>query len=378
MVTQSSFPGELLRESQCSRLNYFRSITVPHLRLKEAYNALIRTIHEPAGETIIFVFGPTGVGKTTLRQRTEKMLVEEALPDLTLNPGRIAVAGVEAIPPERGNFSHQDYYIRALEALAEVLISYKVDYSLPDYRGHSGGQITISQSQNTAALRRALEKAFLHRQLMAFMVDEAQHLLAMAGGHTLLQQMNWIKSIANVTGTPHVLVGTYELLNCRTLSGQLGRRSMDIHLSRYHVNCTEDVSEFLRILQTFGCHMPLEEEPDLEEYCEYLLDYSIGCVGVLKNWLTKSLRIALEEGATTLKSKHLKQGEPSPSRRQQIREEALFGEKRLRDESTEADFEERDALSKQQQKAPKSQPKRGRVGKRNPKRDPVGLHQHES
>lgn len=56
----------------------------------------------------------------------------------------------------------------------------------------------------------------------------------MAGGHQMLQQMNWIKSIANITNTTHVLFGTYELLNCCSLSGQLSRRSEDIHLPRYH------------------------------------------------------------------------------------------------------------------------------------------------
>lgn len=39
------------------------------------------------------------------------------------------------------------------------------------------------------------------------------HLLMMAGGHQMLQQMNWIKSIANLTNTVHILFGTYELLN---------------------------------------------------------------------------------------------------------------------------------------------------------------------
>ncbi|MCW5318120.1 hypothetical protein GTQ43_31530 [Nostoc sp. KVJ3] len=45
--------------------------------------------------------------------------------------------------------------------------------------------------------------------------------------------MNWIKSIANTTGTVHILFGTYDLLNCCRLSGQVSRRSEDIHLPRY-------------------------------------------------------------------------------------------------------------------------------------------------
>ena len=42
-----------------------------------------------------------------------------------------------------------------------------------------------------------------------------------------------IKSTASRAQTVHVLIGTYELLAFRNLSGQLSRRSVDLHFSRY-------------------------------------------------------------------------------------------------------------------------------------------------
>ncbi|WP_339376573.1 AAA family ATPase [Calothrix sp. NIES-2098] len=105
-------------------------------------------------------------------------------------------------------------------------------------------------------VRRALEQAMRHHQLTALMVDEAQHLLMLAGGKQMLHQMNWIKSIANITGTVHILFGTYDLLNCCRLSGQVNRRSDDIHLPRYLSDSKEDVTEFIRVLQTFQTHIP--------------------------------------------------------------------------------------------------------------------------
>ncbi|BAY14129.1 ATP-binding protein (plasmid) [Calothrix sp. NIES-2098] len=105
-------------------------------------------------------------------------------------------------------------------------------------------------------MRRALEQAMRHHQLTALMVDEAQHLLMLAGGKQMLHQMNWIKSIANITGTVHILFGTYDLLNCCRLSGQVNRRSDDIHLPRYLSDSKEDVTEFIRVLQTFQTHIP--------------------------------------------------------------------------------------------------------------------------
>jgi len=38
--------------------------------------------------------------------------------------------------------------------------------------------------------------------------------------------------MANQTKIVHVLLGTYELLALRNLSGQLSRRSLDIHFCR--------------------------------------------------------------------------------------------------------------------------------------------------
>lgn len=78
-----------------------------------------------------------------------------------------------------------------------------------------------------------------------------------------------IKSIANVTGVVHILFGTYDLLNCCHLSGQVSRRSDDIHLPRYSTDNQEDIAEFMRVLRTFQAHLPLVEEPCLVEQYEY-------------------------------------------------------------------------------------------------------------
>jgi hypothetical protein len=60
-----------------------------------------------------------------------------------------------------------------------------------------------------------------------------------------------------------ILFGTYELLNCSTLNGQVGRRSEDIHLTPYQLDEAEDVTEFIRVIRTLEKHLPLEEEPYL-------------------------------------------------------------------------------------------------------------------
>ncbi|MBD2513844.1 ATP-binding protein [Nostoc sp. FACHB-973] len=366
MVEQRFFDLELLKKPSLEKLAYFKGITVPHRNLKEVLNELKANILEPADTSVFFVFGVTGIGKSTLIKRLQKILLEDFLEDLLSNPGQIGVASVEASSPSQGKFNHSDYYIRVLESLNEVLINYKVDYGISETESDDSKSIVPSVIKNTSTLRRAMEKVFINRQLRVFIVDEAQHLFATAGGHQLLNQMNWIKSIANFTKTIHILVGTYELLNCSTISGQIGRRSQDIHIARYHKLLQEDVIEYSAVIQTLQRHLPLLEEPQLETQCEYLLQYSIGCVGMLKSWLVRALRISLEDNATTLTLKHLKKAEFSASRRKQILEEAEAGEKRLQNDESDSPAN----LQKQRNTNLKLQSQG--VGNRKSKRDLVG------
>ena len=57
-------PAHLLVESESERLSYFRQYVIAHPRLKQVDAALSRAIREPAGAALVFVYGPTGVGKT--------------------------------------------------------------------------------------------------------------------------------------------------------------------------------------------------------------------------------------------------------------------------------------------------------------------------
>jgi hypothetical protein len=382
-VSQECFPRELLNRPISERLAYFRAYTVAHPRLKEADAALKRAIQEPAGGSLIFVLGPTGVGKTTLRLRVEQHLKEAFLTEAKEDVGRIAVVAVEAVAPDSGNFSWKDYYQRALRALDEPLLRHKINYGDPDVP--SAGKAAGSE------LRYALEQALRFRRPAAMMIDEAQHLTKMASGRRLADQLDSLKSLASLTGCLHVLIGTYELLPCRNLSAQLSRRSIDIHFRRYQSSDVNDVEAFQRVLFSFQRQLPLAEEPQLWRDWEYCYARSIGCVGVLKDWLTRGLAAALEEGATTLTRKHLELHSWSTDQCEKMAQEALEGEFALAEkkgartrlmtllgldpkpESTDTVVPEIAARVRETRTAPVAGRRRGRIGERSPVRDEIGI-----
>jgi len=109
------------------RLDRFRSFTVAHPRLVEAKETLINAIRGAEPNSLIFVFGPTGVGKTTLRLKTEQLITAELLSELHEDITRVPVVSVEAVAPESGSFNWRDHYKRLLHQLDEPLIDRKLN-----------------------------------------------------------------------------------------------------------------------------------------------------------------------------------------------------------------------------------------------------------
>jgi hypothetical protein len=380
MTRLNGFPLELLTQPTTERLAYFKDYTVAHPRLKEVYEILMRTIAEPAGASFIFVYGPSGIGKTTLWLRVEQKLKELALPKLESDRARVPVVGIEAVAPESRYFNWKEYYTRALITLEEPLIDHKFDYGVRGISRDNFGKISVESKVVAPALRRALENALIHRHPDVFFVDEAQHFGKVASGYKLQDQLDCLKSLANMTGILHCLLGTYELLTFRNLSGQLSRRSVDIHFRRYCADSLEDVQAFKSVLLTFQQHLPLAETPNLVDRWEYFYERTLGCIGTLKDWLTRALKDALDQEATTITLKDLQKRALSVAQCQKMLKEIQEGERQLSE--TEADVQNLRSLLGLGMKpiglpeeTPKTTRPPGKVGKRKPKRDPIGVQQ---
>ena len=373
MQSQDVFPKELLSQPISERITYFSNYTVAHPKLLEAYQKLLDAIRDPGEIALIFVFGPTGVGKSTLLKRVTQELLQEALPLMEVDKGYIPISGVEIKTPEDSNFDWNDFYVRALMALEEPMIDKKIN--------RTGARLK---------LRLALESALRNRHPDAFYIDEAQNFGKVASGRKLQDQTDCIKSLANLAQTRFILCGVYDLLPLRNLNGQLCRRSHSIHFQRYLTDSEQDLKAFRIALLTLQDHLPLPELPDLESHWEFCYERSIGCIGILKDLLLRTLSTTLirDKDAVTLKFEDLEQHAWSLEECLVMLREAKEGEQQLANKSNLHD-ELRTALGlnsttpkKSEQSTKSSETTSGKkvsgVGKPSPRRRSVGVDQNVS
>ena len=103
--------AEPLDSATRTRLESFQRYTAAHPHLVAAKDALLSAIQFGEPNSIVMLFGPTGVGKTTLLRRVENLLINKAATDADALPWRLPVVTVEAVAPDSGNFGWRDYFI---------------------------------------------------------------------------------------------------------------------------------------------------------------------------------------------------------------------------------------------------------------------------
>jgi energy-coupling factor transporter ATP-binding protein EcfA2 len=375
-------------------LDQFKAYAVWHPRLVQVQTQVLDTIWEPADVAFVVVCGPSGVGKSKLAEVLTRRL---NTPKSGSNgQGTRRALLINTRPPDGALFHRTDFYQQGLTRLGKTTIDrhITVDVTTAEHlieKKRPRGRPTAYP--DNPEVRDAYEEELRRQALRTVILDEAQHLIQSGDGKQPKDQLNWIKSMATETGVLHILIGTYDLLPFCNLDGQMARRGSEFHFARYHIENETDCQAFRNAFSSLLKQIPLSVEHDgLLQRWWYFFEGSLGCIGILKQWLVRALYRALREGSPILSRAHLEKSMLPDAKWERMRADARSGE---------AEFEYADrhngylsnlaslptfvpnppdpASTARSETAPqdmmveqKTRKRKGRVGESSPRRDPVG------
>lgn len=308
------------------KLAFFQGIRLNHPRVNQLLKGLEIMALPGSGTDIALLIGPTGVGKSTLVDGLRARIYQSYQQELGEDPSFIPVVVTEAPSSGERGFAWRMFYLRLGEALYEPLMDKKQETALRD------GRVVVrhvASGTTVTALRVAIEKVLRARKTSLVIIDEAVHLLRNLNGNTLANHMDALKSLANICGVTLAMVGSYDLLQVLDLSGQVARRSAIVHFQRYLTGVPEDELAFRKTLQMLQRQMPVEGMSDLARYSLNLQEACVGCIGILKDTLSRALGMALLDGGRWSEG-CLEKALLAPHQTRSILDETLQGEARMR------------------------------------------------
>ncbi len=338
------FSEELIEGDKEIKMEYFKNYVVEHKFLENAIIDTIGSLTNHVSESLVFVCGPSGVGKKELIRGVTKRLNSMAEKKIIENPGCIPVVQVEALAPQQGSFNFNNLYKSILKTMNEVLLNSKISYSDITSVDSLGQSITLSKVQK-AEYHEVLQNALRYRDVMALIINEAHHMLRISGSKKFNWSIDLLKSLTNESQTPIVLVGTYALASYlvdfeSVITDQINQRARIINFPRYRQDVVEEVDVFLKTAKKLLLNMPLEKTSEhlIDKDWRYFYKYSLGCIGTLKNWLMRAYSVALDSQSKTLKKEHLDQTKITGLRSSGMLNSIIEGERTMESILSEGDI----------------------------------------
>ena len=298
-MTHLRIPPEVLAAGRLERCNWYRQRVYAHPSMEEVREKLLCALEPSSPTEVIAVCGPTGVGKSTLMTSVARTLRNQYA---ELGPGSTPVVEMECPWFESRPYDfNRQHWIRLLQAMGDHFVNDHFDPDAAAKRRRSGiERVAAGRRSSGADLRLAAEQYLKLRNTRAVFLDEAQHMVSIRASRCLHEHMDVIKSFGNATGVKQVLFGTEGLCHLLRCNAQLARRTEEIFFPPYYADshAGSGLESFNTIFgQLFGSLPVAEpEEFDIAEHFDEVFMRSAGCVGILKDWLSRALDRALRNG----------------------------------------------------------------------------------
>lgn len=160
--------------------------------------------------------------------------------------------------------------------------------------------------ESETQLRIKLEKAIRFRKTRFLIVDEAHHMLRTNRVRAAADALDSLKCLANTTGVILVLAGGYELFSAGLASAHLNGRMRVIEFSRYR-NEGQDQRDFLGIMNGLDIHLPWQRGQSLLANAEFIQLGTLGCLGLLLQWINAALCEMAASGESLLDIVHFEE-----------------------------------------------------------------------
>ena len=299
------------------------SLRIKHTRIAQIMAELNTLIYPESQDSILLVCGPTGVGKSTLSRHMVHGALEKSANLMNDDAGLIPAVYIEAPSSGEDNFSWRLFYQRILTQLDSGMSMPKHAFGIDAQTGRMVRPHGPS-SNSLAALRTSVERALRERGTQFLVIDEAAHLIRQTRSHRLEIQLDTLKSLANECGTQIVLVGSYDLYQLVSLSGQLARRTHVMHFERYREDDEVDILAFKACVQKFQDALPHLWGQKLVLHSDALQQNTLGCIGTLSAVLTRTATLAQADGKWSVDA--LRRALITEAQRKRILEEIYEGE----------------------------------------------------
>ena len=281
---------------------------------------------------LALLIGASGVGKSLL-VHCHAAEANEAVRD---RPSELRAVVATAPAPHRRAFSWKDFWIALLIGLDDPLPHHKVD-RIATAHALARAPATRLRRMTEGELQHRVSSAARDRGLELLFIDEAVELVKAEHGRMLRDQLDVLRNLADLAGFRLVLVSTPRIVPSLQLSGELLRRTAEVHFPRYLAAgpcAASEYKDFCRVFATFIRSLPegVRYRPDPEQL-RLLHAGSLGCVGHLVDWLNRVLERAETEGADRLAWSHFEGTVLVDAKLARLEEESRRGEERIAEAS---------------------------------------------
>ena len=342
--------------------------TLEHREFARILNLLLAKISHDTSSGFGLCVGITGVGKTTLLGRLLLILSEQAAANPDLNASEpIALTLVE---PERKPFSWPDFYRFTLSTELNIpFLEQRRNLEAAVKTYVEEGVKKQIKAQTIADLRRLFIETTNSRRCLALLIDEIQALCKVSKVNDAHDNLDVVKSLSDLIEVPVICFGTSTAYEMLYTNDQTSRRADTIHFQRYGMS-GPDMDEFSSVVHHIQHSLNIPFHDDVLNDIEYVYAHTLGCVGLLMDWVKMSIALAIQNGHRSISKNVFREKALSPLQLKAISDrikkvERLFAE-------TES-FNAIDYLGREGtvfEKANKKSTRNPRPGKRSAKTDP--------